>query len=702
MTQSEHLNIGILAGRYVLKQELGAGGNGVVYAASDTWLAREVAIKVLKQLSPGALKRLKRECKIMARLQHDRVVRVFEWGQAEDGSPFIVMERLSGHTLEDELKMSGDTLSAELVIEVAVQLCAALQSIHALDLVHRDIKPSNVMLHRAEDSLEVKLMDFGIAHDGADDVTPCDQVVGTVAYISPEHLSPKLLDGRSDIFSVGCLLYRCLKGQAPFESENSLLTLQKMQSGKYAELDKNVPKFLRSVVARCLQTNPAERFQTADELALALTSRKCESKTLGCFSKVRSSQIAICVLLLFGVLAISVSVIALQQSQSQDRIDAAVAKKLVDAKQFEELDRYLGPYLKHNIHAGLSDSWESLNMAAVYFQSVGDMERAKQYNDLTLKHCRVNYRPIVLVRQIEVRHSVGQKSETDYESLTQYEKSIANDKVALGQLKALRAHMSETLGKPIDTVNQDYKDAVDHYDSLKELLLAYHQLRLQMDYLHFLIGTNHPHCDEEFSKFVSRIETAAAECRYLAWNDLSTPLLFVRQNTQYVSDSEVKNLLANLLQHEPLDDRNKVLYFCDMHRLCGRLKLKDKKYIERALQLADAADDLTKCDIYLLLVKSHAEKKAKWVELALRHADPVHFPADSMSAIYVNAAYLYWEHSQWELAAEFFDKAIERMVASKKLLNSRQDRHQCDVGIANLITFRKMVSERKKRPVPGF
>ena len=213
-------------GRYLITGRIGRGGMGMVYRGLDEALEREVAVKTLNaegSLDADSRRRFEVEAKAAARLQHPNIVTVFELGE-DRGLPFIAMEMLPGADLEALLR-SGDEMPLTEKLDVVAQVCRGLAYAHERGIVHRDIKPSNVRL--LEDGT-AKIMDFGIAKLGGTHLTKTGMMVGTVHYMSPEQVRGKPLDGRSDVFSAGVILYELLAGERPFRGEGATQVLYKI------------------------------------------------------------------------------------------------------------------------------------------------------------------------------------------------------------------------------------------------------------------------------------------------------------------------------------------------------------------------------------------------------------------------------------------------------------------------------------------
>jgi serine/threonine-protein kinase len=263
----------LLLGRYELGELLGQGGMGEVRLARDHKLARMVAVKLLRPELAGQAsvrRRFEAEARAAARVVHPNVVVVLDTGE-HDGVPFIVMEQMSGRTLRHVIERGP--MSAERVRSVALQVLAALNAAHRAGLVHRDIKPGNIL---EGESGQWKVADFGIAKslelaDG--DLTSVGLVLGTPAYLAPERLGGTPATVASDLYAVGVVLYECLAGRPPFEADNplALATLVSTQRPEPVRARRSdVPASLAATVDRAMALDPADRFETAAGMALAI------------------------------------------------------------------------------------------------------------------------------------------------------------------------------------------------------------------------------------------------------------------------------------------------------------------------------------------------------------------------------------------------------------------------------------------------
>jgi eukaryotic-like serine/threonine-protein kinase len=257
--------------RYEIQSRIGRGGMADVYVARDRLLERRVAVKVLFPefaTDPSFVERFRREAQAAANLTHPNIVAVHDWGQ-QAGTYFIVMEYVDGHSLADLLRTQG-RINPQRAAAIAADTSAALSFAHRGGVVHRDVKPGNILLTTAGD---VKVADFGIARAlgtaTEQGLTQAGAVMGTAAYFSPEQAQGGQPDPRSDLYSLGVVLYEMVGGKPPFSAENPVAIAYKQvheQPRPLRELVPDVPVAFEAVVAKLLAKNPAARYQSADEL----------------------------------------------------------------------------------------------------------------------------------------------------------------------------------------------------------------------------------------------------------------------------------------------------------------------------------------------------------------------------------------------------------------------------------------------------
>ncbi|MGZ5352095.1 MAG: Stk1 family PASTA domain-containing Ser/Thr kinase [Actinomycetota bacterium] len=259
----------ILGGRYRVERELGRGGMAKVYLGKDTVLGRTVAVKILAPQfadDPNFVTRFRREAQAAARISNQNLVSVFDTG-SDDGVHFIVMEYVEGRTLAQFLT-GGGRIMPDRAIDIAMDVCRALSAAHAQGVVHRDIKPGNIML---DDRGDVKVTDFGIARvvTTAETVAQTAAVLGTASYLSPEQAQGQPVDGRTDIYSLGCVLFEMVTGRPPFLGDSPVAVASKQvleQPTPPSRLNPDVSPDLDAVILRALAKNPENRYASADDL----------------------------------------------------------------------------------------------------------------------------------------------------------------------------------------------------------------------------------------------------------------------------------------------------------------------------------------------------------------------------------------------------------------------------------------------------
>ncbi len=257
----------VFDGRYLIIRKLGAGGMANVYLAEDQELGRRVAIKILDDrhaADDSFIERFRREAKNAAGLSHPNIVSIYDRGEAE-GTYYIAMEYLSGRSLKELIVSRGPT-PIRIAIDYTRQILAAIGYAHRHGIVHRDIKPHNVVV---DGDGRLKVTDFGIARSGASQMTEVGSIIGTAQYLSPEQAKGSAVDQRSDVYSVGVVLYEMLTGKVPFTGDTALEIAMKHLSEvpvPPSEQREDVPDDLDLVVLRALAKDPEDRYQTAEEM----------------------------------------------------------------------------------------------------------------------------------------------------------------------------------------------------------------------------------------------------------------------------------------------------------------------------------------------------------------------------------------------------------------------------------------------------
>jgi len=285
--------IGETISHYRIVEKLGEGGMGVVYIAEDTVLGRRVAIKTLTAARTDQHFRMRflREAQAVSKLSHPHIATIHDYGETDDGQPYIVMELVKGKTLSD--LMLNEALTIPRAIEIVKQVAEALAEAHRKGIVHRDIKPSNIAINERGD---VKVLDFGLAKQI--DVGPTDPdahthlntqtkegvIVGTPMYLSPEQALGVEVDARSDLFSLGSVLYECIAGQPAFSGKSPVeICAQVIRDDppRPSKFNSSVSPELDRIALKALAKKPEARYQTADEMIVALESTQAKARTNG-------------------------------------------------------------------------------------------------------------------------------------------------------------------------------------------------------------------------------------------------------------------------------------------------------------------------------------------------------------------------------------------------------------------------------------
>jgi serine/threonine protein kinase len=270
---------GTVLGKYRIVRQLGSGGMGAVYEAQHVEIGKIVAVKILgTQLAaePKAHERFRREATNLSRLEHPHIVNVTDFGE-EEGTPYLVMERLHGEDLADHIERRGGILVSDAA-DVMLPVCAAIQAAHEAQIIHRDLKPRNIYL--AENSVKEivpKVLDFGISRLASEErdrsLTDSGALLGTVPYLPPEHVRGGDCDARSDQYTLGVVLFECLTGRLPHDGTTSLVIMNEIAAGRVLRpraLRPELSSEIEKLVLRAMSFNPTDRFGSVFELGRAL------------------------------------------------------------------------------------------------------------------------------------------------------------------------------------------------------------------------------------------------------------------------------------------------------------------------------------------------------------------------------------------------------------------------------------------------
>lgn len=284
------INVGdVIASRYEIKQYLGEGGMSAVYAATDKVIKRDVALKILHRdllvRGKGSLLRFQREAQALGNLDHPNIVKIHHFDADENAQPYIVMDIVNGESLAKRLVKEPEAVKITDIIDIFVQVCDALAHAHHRGVVHRDLKPSNIMVV----GNQVKVLDFGIAKLMSEDsdqelqLTRTGEVFGSPLYMSPEQCRGLKLDFRSDIYSIGCVMYEAFTGNPPFTGNSHIDTMLKHVNDLPASVvssmcDARYAEKVDAILLRCMAKSPNARFQSMDEVKEALLELERDTK----------------------------------------------------------------------------------------------------------------------------------------------------------------------------------------------------------------------------------------------------------------------------------------------------------------------------------------------------------------------------------------------------------------------------------------
>ncbi len=299
----------VIDGKFELIAEIGRGAYGVIFKARHLTLDQIVAVKFIEHHfvdSAVSLQRFHNEAKVLSTFDHPNIVHFLTYSSNQNGAQYIMMEYLSGISLEEYLK--AHTIDQKFLILVMKQVLAALSYAHEKGIIHRDIKPANIFLLNTEGNPLVKLIDFGIfkiENDSAGGLTKTGVAIGSANYMSPEQCRAQSLDRRSDIYSVGCVMYECVVGTPPMAAENDLLVMTNHLNKEVSQVPSKIPisKGLTAAILKCLQKAPGNRFASAEDLSNVLVE-ELDAETVRGSNKDKSALLIVSLSLVVLVLGV--------------------------------------------------------------------------------------------------------------------------------------------------------------------------------------------------------------------------------------------------------------------------------------------------------------------------------------------------------------------------------------------------------------
>lgn len=371
--------------RFEFKKLLGAGGMGLVYQAWDAKLSRMVALKFLRNSLGQTSKRFLQEARAQCRIEHDNVCKVYEAGEVEN-MPYIAMQYIEGQTL----RLAYKEMSLEEKVQVMRDIAKAIHAAHRLGIIHRDIKPDNIMLTKSEDGKwHPIVMDFGLAKEvGNKGLTQTGALMGTPAYMSPEQARGQieLLDRRTDVYSLGAMFYSILVGKAPFQGSSPMEVVLKVindDAQSISQIIPSVPKDLNTIIMKCLEKDPKQRYESAQSFAQDLQcyldgdpiSVRATSWYGFLWKKARKHKAIVIISSIALILVLTLSALSLWTWLESSRKVALERQMAEQAEKVESMMRFVSLTAPHNITEELKMAEQEIEIIKKQMAQAGNLAK---------------------------------------------------------------------------------------------------------------------------------------------------------------------------------------------------------------------------------------------------------------------------------------------------------------------------------------
>lgn len=445
--------------RFTVIDKIGSGGMGRVYKVLDSRLDKMVAIKVLLQdsFTNEQWLRFQREAKTTSKLNHPSIVKVLDFGQTDSNQPFLIMEYIQGTSLDVYLKENGP-FTAEDALHIISMLCNALSHAHSKQIIHRDLKPSNIIVAKEEEEEDLKfmLLDFGIAKitedvKGVSTLTKTGQIVGSPRCISPEQALGENVDERADIYSLGCIAYEILTGNAVFEGDSALEVIDKHINEKAPELsieDSSIGDELGKFIGKALEKSPEDRYQTMMEfesvcksLLESITEEPEESTLEEKKRETKGPKNFKIIILMVALSLIGLSFILSQTNQSQEVVKSSKSANLETSDNFQaesmnSIERTIFSFDKTTITASKNNIESKLKK---------QLKKKPAANKLMLVGCKIDNKALQAVDKLKSLNKLTiERCQSSSSELAEY---ISSRKVKT--LKLLLTPISMEIAKAI-------------------------------------------------------------------------------------------------------------------------------------------------------------------------------------------------------------------------------------------------------------